>query len=142
MANEIKTHIEIVEKDDMRTELAEKYHFTVSQIDRYVLGRVNGDSWDKISRNEQIGKEITENYTEDDLRMETSVVFKALAANEGFKALVAKKREEYDIMEISMEEQELIDKLKSIIKGEAQGKKLVKVTNRVFNNGEMEIVEE
>lgn len=125
----------------MYSVLAAATKFTKIQIQRFVVGRAAGISWMKIKTGEELSIPIKEKK---DLGYEhlKELSFKILLSSPDFKAFVSQKKLELGVLEAGVEENSLIEKLNSIILGEQQGWKMVKVIKKDFKGGSMTTHEE
>ena len=131
--NKTKIITKIVKDSDAKDLLASRYGFNIDSINGFIIARAIGDSWEKIFNSYHVDEKIS---------LELQMNFKAIRNDKEFKALVSDKKFDLNLISVGVEEQELIERLKSIMSGEPQGKKTMKIIKKDFTTGKMVITEE
>lgn len=135
------SNLEIVKQQDIETieNLSSISRFSKVEIETFIVRRLMGNSKNKIfdrywSKNSAL-------HLEED-KVEVQMRLFSLLEEEEFKELVSMRMAKMNLVETSLEEMQLIEKLVSVMNGEAQGMKMVKKTIKEFQDGRMTQTEE
>lgn len=139
MKNENNITVEIQTDKEIIKELSDKFKISELDIKSLITGRAIGHSWERLTKDLKINDESIE---EENMELEKEFYIKALKNNDKFKELITIKKKDFNLIDLAIEEEEIFEKLRSIMNGECQGIKMAKVQTKLFNDGKMELQEE